>query len=927
MSTGKPDKQAEEPPRPPSSRAARASSSSITTENAGDHNQTYNHSTAGVDSDSREASSSIVTPGNSSSSQSVASTSQIGSGSSMRGKRYVSLLSATGPGYPLWKPSPRRTDTGEEHAIKIGDVGICSDIDPFLTLFNITEPLGRIINGDRAPDGVLPHYNIQGKVTVDNDYHHKPSSFTAPQGSISHSARTDGDNSTVFTFSLSEKEGALLMLPQGGILRKLGQTGEFRRRIKRYWREWYDFADKEGYLDEGQTLCLLTGVEQCATWAIAVWEPVPSESSYNSDPLVLTVDGTRDKCSWGSFSSRCSTQSTPTLPEGAMQIGLKETVFVRALWFTRKNGRIMTEPPQPPVDQDDEGDDRPEHRGRSTSDSFDSPQSPTSGPPAPDPPNNSRDHPGRPESHSTSSTRECPGENYIVDLPTACDSVFHPCQLINSLAFEIISKAKPSLFDSGCAAFAHDEDWISVLEDFNGQPPNPGGNEFLRRICMKFKFVAEGDIIYTENMTTPELELIQQSTSSVRNDVFFPVLFHLQDPGLTQYFTQVASSAELQLPDNEAMSMVSAGRAEDSSGLMRHDAGFGPVLQQPSTTRPFEATSPSRTLHSAPRVVFSSSSFPSTSSVLPSSVYLSMAGVDPRPFNPHYVEHSGRIYSSYSGAIYPLPSDPEESERLNKQHEILKELLPGNYVGPIHDVLTPGRDRQLIVVDIGTGMGQWCIEMAERFPHVEFYGLDIAPIAPRTNIPPNVHFQLHDINQPTPFQDRTVDVVHARGVTDYQTIIQEAARILVRGGMFHSGEWGRYASFHPDIDGVSPAHDVPNFHRFYEVLNQTLLQCRGIPSVSRSIPQMIDQSGGFGDVTTRPFYVPIGGWQGDEGLKRIGKDFRQCVKRYMEACRRVLLESGYLNTDIDALINHAYNDIRNTPGLVSIYHTVYSPRL
>ncbi|KAJ8085179.1 hypothetical protein PM082_003966 [Marasmius tenuissimus] len=304
---------------------------------------------------------------------------------------------------------------------------------------------------------------------------------------------------------------------------------------------------------------------------------------------------------------------------------------------------------------------------------------------------------------------------------------------------------------------------------------------------------------------------------------------------------------------------------------------------------------------------------------------------DTDDLGPHFVEHSGRIFSSHPTAAYPLPSDPAESERLDEQHEILKQLLGGNYIGPIDDVFTPNRDRQLIAVDIGTGMGQWCIEMAEEFPHVEFYGLDIVPIAPRTSIPPNVHFELHDINQPTRFHDRTVDVVHARGasltVNDYRTIINEAARLLVRGGMFYSGEWGRYAAFHPDIDGVAPAHDVPNFHRFYDVLNETLLQRRGIPSVSRFIPQMIDQSGGFGDVTTRPFYVPIGGWQGDEALRQIGRDFRKCVKRYMEACRRVLLESGYQNTDIDALINHAYHDIRNTPGLVSIYHTVYSPRL
>ncbi|KAL0573166.1 hypothetical protein V5O48_008800 [Marasmius crinis-equi] len=298
---------------------------------------------------------------------------------------------------------------------------------------------------------------------------------------------------------------------------------------------------------------------------------------------------------------------------------------------------------------------------------------------------------------------------------------------------------------------------------------------------------------------------------------------------------------------------------------------------------------------------------------------------------PYFVERDDRIFSSHPTASYPFPSDPPEHQRLDEQHEILKLLLGGNYVGPIHNVLTPDPERRLIAVDIGTGQGQWCLEMAEMFPHVDFYGLDIVPIAPRTNIPSNVYFQIHDITQPTPFADRSVDVVHARSasmtVTDYSVIIQEAARILVRGGMFYSGEWGRFPAFHPDIVDASPPVNVPNFTRFYDILNEALIARRGIHPIARLIPQMIHQSGHFGDITTRPFYVPIGGWQGDEALKQIGRDFRKCVRRYMESCRSVLLEAGYQNPAINDLFNHAWDDVRNTPGLVSVYHTVYSPRL
>ncbi|KAG7100148.1 hypothetical protein E1B28_001927 [Marasmius oreades] len=308
--------------------------------------------------------------------------------------------------------------------------------------------------------------------------------------------------------------------------------------------------------------------------------------------------------------------------------------------------------------------------------------------------------------------------------------------------------------------------------------------------------------------------------------------------------------------------------------------------------------------------------------------------VETDDLGPYFTERNGRIFHSSLTSPYPLPSDPDENERLDEQHEILRTLLGGNYVGPIDDVLTPDPDREKIVIDVGTGMGQWCFEMGQAFPHVEFYGLDIAlavPIAPREDLPPNVHFEIHDINQQTRFADRSVDVVHARAasmtVTDFNVIIREAARILVQGGMFLSGEWGRFPAFHPDIYDAVPTQNAPNLTRFYDVLNESLQNQRGLGIVARLVPQMIHASNSFGDVTTRPFYVPIGRWQGDEALSEIGRRFRRCVRKYMESCRGILLEAGYSSEDINALCAHAWDDVRNLRGLISIYYTAYAPRL
>ncbi|KAL0057010.1 hypothetical protein AAF712_016371 [Marasmius tenuissimus] len=359
-----------------------------------------------VASDSQGGPRPIIAAPQSPSSQAEASTRHIemSSGNGIRGQRYASLLSETSPGYPLWKPSPRFTDTGEEHIIQIGDVGVCSDVDPFLALFNITEPLGRITDGDRVPAGVVPHCDIRGRITVDTGYHQNHKLFTKPPGSILHNVRMDEEDARVFTFNLSAEEGALLILPRGGVLRKLDRTGEFQRRI-------------------------------------------------NLNPFQK-----------GSTSLSPREAPMQPSPGGCDSFELSRSHVAPEVQLTDQH-------------------------------------------------------------HITVSN--------IVSLPATFNTLIsHPCQLINELAFQIVAKARPSLLESGCAAFSHDEDWISVLKDSEDGPLEQ--YELLRRICANYKFVAERDAIYTERMTTVESELVRTSSrSACHHNAFVPVLFQAREPEAT----------------------------------------------------------------------------------------------------------------------------------------------------------------------------------------------------------------------------------------------------------------------------------------------------------------------------------------------------------------------------------------------------------
>ncbi|KAK1216183.1 hypothetical protein PQX77_021197 [Marasmius sp. AFHP31] len=492
------------------------------------------------------------------------------------GQRYASLLSAEGLGYPLWSPSPRCTDTGAEYTISIGDLGLYSDMYPFHTLFNITKPCGGIPDGNQQPKGVDPPCVIRGKVTVDQRYRENWKLLTQPPGSLS---QPDGDDSRVHKFKLSKKEGALLMLPQGGVLQRLQKTSEFKRRILDHWRDWYEFAEEEGDLDETQTLCLLTSVKQCRNWAMAVWDPASSNSG-DLGSLDLTADELNDTYSWARPPPRCSTQSSAPAPSvfSVRDVGdngpleLKETVFIRAFWINRSSDVLTTQRSSFPPGHDengthDEDSSRHRHNSRRTSDHSQGPSGSSHNPFRVnrynnDSPDGSRSlsqplpssYTGFGQSLEDRSTlshdRNLPNTSNIVRLPATFNTpVFHPCYLINQLAFELVSKAHPSLLDSDCIAFSHDEDWISVLDNCDDVSELPKGIELLKNVCGEFKYVAEGDAIYTERMTPAELELLRNSTSvTFDNAGLIPVLFQLRERDLSHKHPDPGEAC--QIPDS-----------------------------------------------------------------------------------------------------------------------------------------------------------------------------------------------------------------------------------------------------------------------------------------------------------------------------------------------------------------------------------------
>jgi len=71
------------------------------------------------------------------------------------------------------------------------------------------------------------------------------------------------------------------------------------------------------------------------------------------------------------------------------------------------------------------------------------------------------------------------------------------------------------------------------------------------------------------------------------------------------------------------------------------------------------------------------------------------------------------------------------------------------------------KDPRLTVVDIGTGSGQWVIEVADQYPSAMVFGTDLSPIQP-IMVPENAEFIITDSAYGLDFDTDSTDLVNSR---------------------------------------------------------------------------------------------------------------------------------------------------------------------
>ncbi|KAG9239651.1 putative Trans-aconitate 2-methyltransferase [Amylocarpus encephaloides] len=227
-----------------------------------------------------------------------------------------------------------------------------------------------------------------------------------------------------------------------------------------------------------------------------------------------------------------------------------------------------------------------------------------------------------------------------------------------------------------------------------------------------------------------------------------------------------------------------------------------------------------------------------------------------------FPKENGRTYHGFRAGTYNFPNDPNEADRLDFQYEILKFCFQDkNYFAP----LTSPRN----ILDIGTGTGQWAIEMGDEFPNAEVQATDLSPIQPDT-VPENVQFFIDDAAE----EDWAVpaahfDFVHTRVMLgcfeDFREIINRAYYYTKPGGYMESQEI--MSTLYCD-DGTM-SKDYP-FLKWNKDLDEAAMRAGRPMRIGNKLKRWYEQAG-FVDVQEKVFKLPVNPWPRDKHLKQLGK--------------------------------------------------------
>ncbi|KAK6359273.1 hypothetical protein TWF696_000436 [Orbilia brochopaga] len=228
-----------------------------------------------------------------------------------------------------------------------------------------------------------------------------------------------------------------------------------------------------------------------------------------------------------------------------------------------------------------------------------------------------------------------------------------------------------------------------------------------------------------------------------------------------------------------------------------------------------------------------------------------------------YRYENGRRYHAYHAGSYWAPNDEAASTQEEIFHHVYLMRLHGDlFLAPIEKDGKPER-----ILDLGTGNGNWCLDMAHAFPDTEIIGNDLSPIQP-TYVPPNVSFEVDDFNDEWLFPANHFDFVHGRAmygsVKDWDVLLKRVLRVLKPGGWWENVE----TMVEVLCDDGSLPYDCALLH-WCRIMQEACEASGATFRVASNMKKWCEEAG-FVEITEKAFKIPIGPWPRDKHDKLVG---------------------------------------------------------
>ncbi|CAG8386125.1 unnamed protein product [Penicillium salamii] len=229
------------------------------------------------------------------------------------------------------------------------------------------------------------------------------------------------------------------------------------------------------------------------------------------------------------------------------------------------------------------------------------------------------------------------------------------------------------------------------------------------------------------------------------------------------------------------------------------------------------------------------------------------------------LEENGRRYQTLSRKEYIVPSDEKQFETYEAGH-LLALVMDSDRDNPLF--YSPIGDNPTNILDLGTGQGNWAIDVADMFPSANVRGVDLFP-PPVTWMPPNCILEVDNIAEPWTWNEAQ-DLIHIRIMigsfdpSEWERVYDQCYNNLRPGG------WMEQLEAKPFLECDDDSLPDDNILRTW---GPNLLGCgeragRPLDTMERMKERFMNA--GFVDIHEKDYKWPIGLWAKNQKYKEAG---------------------------------------------------------